>query len=62
MCQLGFSDFKRFTNGAGWGYALFNYDKASGDFTPNGKGTECGVACHSFAKATDYVFTPYETR
>jgi len=63
-------DNKRFADGGGWGYAVFDYDAATDSFTP---GTEagtppqrndakCGVACHTRAKATDYVFTEYGKR
>lgn len=39
-------DAKRFSNSGGWGYANFNDDAASNSFTPDGKGTSCGFACH----------------
>ena len=63
-------DSKRFADSGGWGYAVFDYDAASDTFKP---GTEagmppqrndarCGVACHTRAKARDYVFTDYGKR
>jgi hypothetical protein len=29
-------DSKRFADSNGWGYAMFDYDAATGEFTPNG--------------------------
>ena len=55
-------DSKRFPDSAGWGYAVFNYDPASGKFTPTADPTNCGHACHLVVKAMDYVFHPYQTR
>ena len=55
-------DSKKFANNGGWGYAQFNYDAATGSFTPFGQGTNCGAACHTIAKAKDYVFTTYQPR
>jgi hypothetical protein len=52
-------DAKRFSDGGGWGYAMFNYDPASDRFTPDGTGAKCGVACHTRVRAKDYVFTVY---
>lgn len=55
---------KRFpkSNG-GWGYAVFNYDPASGKFTADAKSpSDCGNACHTVVKAKDYIFHPYEKR
>jgi hypothetical protein len=47
----------------GWGYAVFNYDTASGKFTADAKSpSDCGNACHTAVKANDYIFHPYETR
>src|SRR5258705_1586581 len=58
-------DSKRFADGGGWGYAVFDYDAASDTFTPGttagtppqGNDAKCGVACHTSAKARDYGFT-----
>jgi hypothetical protein len=55
-------DSKRFADSGGWGYAQFNYAAASGTFTPLGNGAKCGYACHTIAKAKDYVFTAYGKR
>ena len=55
-------DSKRFAASAGWGYAQFNHDAASGSFTPEGTGSGCGHACHTIVKAKDYIFHPYQTR
>jgi hypothetical protein len=56
-------DSKRFTGAAGgWGYAVFDYDTAAAEFKPVGEGTKCGVACHTLAKAKDFVFTDYAPR
>ena len=63
-------DSKRFADGGGWGYAVFDYNAASDTFTPGttagkppqGNDAKCGVACHTQAKATDYVFTEYGRR
>jgi hypothetical protein len=63
-------DSKRFVDGGGWGYAMFKYDAASDTFTPGtladqppqANDAKCGVACHTVAKARDYVFTDYAKR
>ena len=63
-------DSKRFADSGGWGYAVFNYDAASGTFTPGtladkppqANDARCGVACHTRAKSRDYVFTEYGKR
>jgi hypothetical protein len=63
-------DSKRFADGGGWGYAVFDYNAATDTFTPGtlagsppqGNDAKCGVACHTVAKARDYVFTDYGHR
>jgi Cytochrome P460 len=55
-------DSKRFAGSAGWGYAQFNHDAASGSFSPQGTGSDCGHACHTIVKAKDYIFTAYGKR
>jgi len=63
-------DSKRFADSGGWGYAVFDYDAASDTFTPGtkagmppqGNDAKCGFACHTKAKARDYVFTEYGRR
>ncbi len=55
-------DSKTFPDTGGWGYAQFNYDSASGTFTPEGSGAKCGYACHTIVQAKDYIFTAYPKR
>ena len=63
-------DSKRFADSGGWGYAVFDYDAASDSFKPGtkagkppqGNDAKCGFACHTKAKAKDYVFTEYGSR
>ena len=63
-------DSKRFADSGGWGYAVFDYDAATdsfkpGDLTgtpPQGNDARCGFACHTTAKARDFVFTDYGKR
>jgi Cytochrome P460 len=63
-------DSKRFADSGGWGYAVFDYNAASDRFTPGttagsppqGNDAKCGFACHTRAKAKDYVFTEYGKR
>ena len=63
-------DSKRFADSGGWGYAVFDYNAASDKFTPGstadtppqGNDARCGFACHTAAKARDYVFTDYAHR
>jgi hypothetical protein len=55
-------DSKRFAKSSGWGYGVFNYDSVADRFTPSGKGSSCGVACHSIVKTKDFVFTAYQKR
>src|ERR1044071_4517081 len=63
-------DSKRFADSGGWGYAVFDYDAESDSFKPGttagtppqGNDARCGFACHTRAKARDYVFTDYGKR
>jgi Cytochrome P460 len=63
-------DSKRFADSGGWGYAVFDYDAASGTFTPGtladkppqANDAKCGFACHTSVKTRDYVFTDYGHR
>jgi hypothetical protein len=55
-------DSKRFPKSGGWGYALFNYEAASGKFTADPSPSDCGNACHTAVKAKDYIFHPYQKR
>jgi hypothetical protein len=63
-------DSTRFADSGGWGYAVFDYDAESDTFTPGtkagtppqGNDARCGFACHTKAKARDYVFTEYGKR
>ena len=55
-------DSRRFQESGGWGYAQFNYESATQAFTSEGTGTNCGAACHTIAKAKDFVFTSYPMR
>jgi len=63
-------DSKRFADSGGWGYAVFDYDVATDTFKPGttagsppqGNDAKCGFACHTRAKARDYVFTEYGKR
>src|SRR5262245_53911985 len=63
-------DSKRFADSGGWGYAVFDYDAATETFKPGttastppqGNDAKCGYACHTRAKARDYVFTEYGKR
>ena len=63
-------DSKRFSDTHGWGYAMFDYDAASGTFAPAttaskppvGHDAKCGAACHTLAASKDYIFTVYPRR
>ena len=63
-------DSKRFPDGAGWGYAVFDYHPETDTFTsgttagnpPQGNDARCGVACHTKARTRDFVFTEYGKR
>lgn len=63
-------DSKRFADSGGWGYAVFDYDSGTDTFKPGtlagtppqGNDAKCGFACHTRAKAKDYVFTEYGKR
>ena len=56
-------DSKRFPKTGGWGYAVFNYDAASNQFTADPTSlSDCGNACHTVVKAKDYIFHPYQKR
>jgi hypothetical protein len=64
------NDSKRFVDSGGWRYAVFDYDATTDAFKPGtSAGTppqenaaKCGFACHTIAKARDYVFTEYGKR
>jgi hypothetical protein len=70
--EVGFieKDSKRFSDGHGWGFAVFKYDPKSDKFTPatevdrppQAHDAKCGVACHNLAAKTDYIFNPYAKR
>jgi hypothetical protein len=55
-------DSKRFADTGNWGYAQFNYDEATGAFTPLGTGADFGFACHTIVQGKDYMFTAYPKR
>src|SRR5262245_22940828 len=63
-------DSKKFADSGGWGYAVFDYDTATGAFAPGttkgfppqGNDAKCGFACHTTVKTRDYVFTEYGQR
>ncbi len=55
-------DSRRFQDTGGWGYAQFNYEPATDSFKAEGRGADCGYACHTLAAAKDYVFTAYGKR
>ena len=55
-------DTKRFPKTHGWAYAVFAYDPATKTLKPQGKGADCGYACHTSAAAEDYIFTAYPAR
>jgi Cytochrome P460 len=63
-------DSKKFSDTHGWGYAMFDYDAASGTFAPATKASKppvdhdarCGAACHELAASKDYIFTAYPKR
>jgi len=63
-------DSKRFADSGGWGYAAFEYDAATDvfrpangtDHPPQANDAKCGFACHTKAKARDFVFTEYARR
>jgi len=61
---------KRFADSGGWGWAVFEYDAASNTFRPGNlsdkppqaNDAKCGFACHTIAKANDFIFTAYRKR
>jgi hypothetical protein len=56
-------DNARFPATSGWGYAVFDYNAASDEFTPDKDGAvNCGYACHTIVKARDYIFHSYQKR
>jgi Cytochrome P460 len=56
-------DSKRFPKTGGWGYAVFNYDAATDQFSADPKSlSDCGNTCHTAVKAKDYIFHPYQKR
>ena len=55
-------DSARFPKSDGWGYALFNYEAASDQFTADPSPSDCGHACHVAVKAKGNIFHPYEKR
>ena len=55
-------DSKRFPKTSGWGFAKFNYAVATDSFSSDGRGTDCGYACHTPVAKKDYIFHPYQKR
>ena len=63
-------DSKRFSDTHGWGYAMFDYDAATGAFAaattaskpPVKHDAKCGAACHELAASKNYIFTAYSKR
>jgi Cytochrome P460 len=56
-------DSKRFPATGGWGYAVINYDAATGKYSADAASlSDCGNTCHTVVKAKDYIFHPYEKR
>ena len=56
-------DSKRFPKTGGWGYALFNYEAKSDQFTADAtSAADCGHSCHVAVKSKDYIFHPYQKR
>ena len=56
-------DSKRFPKTGGWGYAVFNYDAKTNQFSPDAKSpVDCGHSCHVAVKAKNYIFHPYQKR
>ncbi len=63
-------DSRRFADSGGWGWAVFNYDAATGTFAPGttadrppqANDAKCGYACHTVVRDKDYVFTAYGKR
>jgi hypothetical protein len=49
-------DSKRFPKTGGWGYALFNYDAATGKFTADPATADCGHSCHVAVKSRTTSF------
>jgi mono/diheme cytochrome c family protein len=68
--DLMVKDSKRFADSGGWGYGVFEYESAAGQFRlgnlsdkpPQGNDAKCGYACHTKVKTRDYVFTDYGRR
>ena len=63
-------DSKRFADSNGWGYGAFEYEGATESFRPattsdqppQASDAKCGAACHTVARARDYVFTEFPKR
>jgi hypothetical protein len=56
-------DSKRFPKTGGWGYATFNYDAKSNQYSPDaGSLADCRHACHVAVKSKDHFFHPYQMR
>jgi len=56
-------DSKRFPKTGGWGYAVFNYDAKTNQFSADAKSpVDCGHSCHVAVKAKNYIFHPYQKR
>src|ERR1700722_2842885 len=70
VVDLMVKDSKRFADSGGWGYAVFEYDAASGTFRPGNltdkppqaNDAKCGFPCHTIVQTRDYVFTDYGHR
>ena len=68
--DLMVKDSKRFPDGHGWGYGVFEIVPATNTFRvgdtndkpPQEHDAKCGVECHEAAQNRDYVFTQYMQR
>jgi hypothetical protein len=65
--ELAEKDSARFLESDGWGYAQFMYDPMTDTFTEKGALPARAVngtchACHTIAKARDFIFMPYSKR
>ena len=61
---------RQIVDSGGWGYAAFDYNAATGKFSPGTEDStppqehdaQCGYACHTIVENSGYLFTEYGKR
>ena len=56
-------DAKKYPKTGGWGYAVFNYDPKTENWSADAASkADCGHVCHVKVAKKDFIFHPYQVR